>query len=114
MSANIPPDDRLARAEAALRGLPMPDGPSEESLARALAVARAAEGRPDVVPWTWRRTMISTLKIAAAVVAAGGLFYVARSPVAEATAFAEAAQKLHDAHTLTYNSISTVEGAPRR
>ncbi len=71
MSANIPPDDRLSRAEAALRGMPVSDGPSEESLTRALAVARAAEGKPDVIPWTWRRAMLSTFKIAAAVVAAG-------------------------------------------
>ena len=56
--------------------------------------------------------MFSTLKIAAALIAAGGLFLVARPP--RATAFAEAAQKLHDAHTLTYSAIATVEGLPRR
>ncbi|HEY2157439.1 MAG TPA: DUF2092 domain-containing protein [Isosphaeraceae bacterium] len=110
MSANITPDDRLARAEAALRDVPIPDGPSEESLARALAVARAAEGRPDVVPWTWRRAMLSTLKIAAALAAVGGVLYVARPPAA--TAFEEVAQKLHNAHTLAYNAVTTVEGAP--
>jgi outer membrane lipoprotein-sorting protein len=110
MSANIPPDDRLARAEAALRGLPVPEGPSEESLARALAVARAAEGKPDVIPWTWRRAMLSTLKIAAAVVAAGSLLFVARPP--KATAFEEVAQKLHDARTMVYRATSTNEGAP--
>jgi outer membrane lipoprotein-sorting protein len=110
MSANITPDDRLARAEAALRDLAVPDGPSEESLARALAVARAAEGRPDVVPWTWRRAMLSTLKVAAALVAASGLLYVARPP--KATAFEEVAQKLHDARTIVYRSTATVESAP--
>jgi outer membrane lipoprotein-sorting protein len=110
MSANIPPDDRLARAEAALRDVPMPDGPSEESLARALAVARAAGGKPGVVPWTWRRAMLSTLKVAAALVAASGVLYVARPP--KATAFEEVAQKLHDARTMVYRATSINEGAP--
>ena len=52
--------------------------------------------------------MLVTMKIAAAaMVAAGGLFYVAFGPSIEKTAFAEAAQKLRDAHTLVYRT--TVE-----
>ncbi len=47
--------------------------------------------------------MLVTMRIAAAVLMAlGGLFYVAFFPSTEATAFAEVAQKLRDAHTLTY------------
>jgi len=48
--------------------------------------------------------MLAAIKVAAAVlVTAGGLFYVAFVPKAEANrAFAEAARKLRDAHTLAY------------
>ncbi len=114
MSATPPhiPDDPLARAEAALRRSASAEGPSEESLARALAVARAAEGRPGAVPFSRRRLVMSSLKIAAALVAAGGLFYVARPPKASATAFEVVAQKLHDAQTIVYRATATVEGAP--
>lgn len=109
---NVPPDDRLARAEAALRRSADEEGPSEASLARALAAARAAEGRAVPIVSSRRRFVMSTLKIAAAVVAAGGLFHAARPPMASATAFEEVAQKLHDAHTIVYRATSTVEGAP--
>jgi outer membrane lipoprotein-sorting protein len=55
-----------------------------------------------------RRTMLVTMRIAAAaLVTAGGLFYSAVVPSTEAAAFAEVAQKLRDAHTLAYRS--TVE-----
>jgi outer membrane lipoprotein-sorting protein len=51
--------------------------------------------------------MLVTLRIAAAaLVAAGGLFYFAVFPPKEATAFAEVAQRLRNAHTLAYR-IST-------
>jgi len=48
--------------------------------------------------------MLAAIKVAAAVlVTAGGLFYMAFVPKAEANrAFAEAARKLRDAHTLAY------------
>jgi outer membrane lipoprotein-sorting protein len=47
--------------------------------------------------------MLVTMKIAAAaLVTVGGLFYFAVVPSTEATAFAEVAQKLRDAHTLAY------------
>jgi outer membrane lipoprotein-sorting protein len=51
--------------------------------------------------------MLVTLKIAAAaLVAAGGLFYVVLVPRVEATAFAEAVQKLRNAHTLAYRTTT--------
>jgi outer membrane lipoprotein-sorting protein len=50
-----------------------------------------------------RITMPATLKIAAAVlVAVGGFFYFSLIPSIEARAFAEAAQQLRNAHTLSY------------
>jgi outer membrane lipoprotein-sorting protein len=54
--------------------------------------------------------MIATLKVAAAVVAAGGLLLVARPP--RATAFEEVARKLHEAHTIVYRATSTLEDVP--
>jgi len=52
--------------------------------------------------------MFAAIKIAAAVlVTAGGLFYFAVVPSAEATVkFAEVAQKLRDAHTLAYRTTT--------
>jgi outer membrane lipoprotein-sorting protein len=48
-----------------------------------------------------------TMKIAAAALAAaGGFFYFAVVPSTEATAFAEVAQKLRDAHTLAYRGTT--------
>jgi outer membrane lipoprotein-sorting protein len=51
--------------------------------------------------------VLAALKLAAAVlVAAGGIAYLAAPPSAEATAFAEVAQKLREAHSLTYTTAS--------
>ena len=58
-------------------------------------------------PLPRRRTMLMTMKIAAAaLVAAGGWFYFAVVPSREASAFAEVAQKLRDAHTLSYRTTT--------
>jgi outer membrane lipoprotein-sorting protein len=53
------------------------------------------------------------LKVAAAVVVAGGLVHVARPPKASATVFEEVARKLRDAHTIVYRATSTLEGEPK-
>ncbi len=55
--------------------------------------------------------MIMTMKIAAAaLLAAGGWFYFAFVPSNEASAFAEVAQRLHDAHTLVYRTTTESPG----
>jgi outer membrane lipoprotein-sorting protein len=114
MSANppSPTDDPLTRAEAALQRTPVPEGPSEETLARTLAALRAAASEPKITLVLRRRTMLAALKIAAAVlVAAGGLFYVASGPpVATPMAFAEVAQTLREARTLAYRMSMQVPG----
>ena len=111
MSATPPdpePDDRLARAEAVLRDAPVPEGPGADVIARTRAALRTAADRPTFIPFPWRRTMLTLLKLtAASLAAAAGLSYLAFLPRAEATVtFAEVAQKLHDAHTLSFR-IST-------
>ena len=54
--------DRLARAEAAFRAAPVPEGPSEDLVARTRAALRDAEDRPDIIPAkTRRRPMITML-----------------------------------------------------
>jgi outer membrane lipoprotein-sorting protein len=90
----------------------MPDGPSEETRARTLAALRAAAARPDVLPLFRRRTMLTPLKIAAAVLLTGaGLFYWTTAPQVVATvAFAEVAEKLRDAHTLSFLTTTQVPG----
>ena len=98
------PDDPLARAAAALRGAPVPDGPPDATIARTLAALRTAAAGPDVTPRSRRTTMIAALKIAAAaLVAVGGLsYFVGSPPVGAPAAFAAVAQKLRDARTLAY------------
>ncbi len=96
------PDDPLASAEAALRRTTVPEGPSQAIVARTLAALRA-KTESDRNPLPWRRKMLLTMKIAATVlVTVSGLLYVTFFPSTEATAFAEVAQKLRDAHTLAY------------
>jgi outer membrane lipoprotein-sorting protein len=82
----------------------VPEGPPEAIVALTLA-ALEAKANLDRIPLTRRRTMLMTMKIAAAaLVTAGGWFYFAVAPSTEATAFGEAVQKLRDAHTLTYRT----------
>lgn len=59
--------------------------------------------------------MLTPIRIAAAVVTtAVGVLYVTLGPPPEAgAAFAEAAQKLHDAHTLTYRMTVEISGQAR-
>ncbi len=109
MSTIPPPDDALGQAEAALRRVPIPDGPSPETISRTLA-ALAARTSAGGNPISKRKAMTTGIKIAAAVlVTAGGVIYFAIAPTAKATAvFAEMAQKLSKAHTLAYRM--TTEG----
>ena len=99
------PDDPVARAEAAFLRTPVPDGPSPEVIARTLA-ALTAKTDQKTTPWIRRNTILATLRIAAAaLVAAGGSAYFALHPSAEATEFAATAQKLREAHSLSYTAI---------
>jgi outer membrane lipoprotein-sorting protein len=100
----VPPDDPLARAEDALRRAPVPEGPPDETVARTLAALRAAADGPGKAPFPWRRTMGLILKMAAAaLVAAGGLFYLGGpGPAGASMVFAEVAGRLRDAQTLSY------------
>ncbi len=100
-----PPIDRLARAEAALRDEPSPAGPSVDLIARTRAALRDADDHASHNPKPRRRPMIVMLKYAAAALlalATAGLPYLATAPRAGASPFAEAAEKLRDAHTLSY------------
>ncbi len=108
--STIPPtssrDDPIARAEAAFRRISVPDGPSREVVARTLE-ALAAKAEQRTTPEMRRRIMFATMRIAAAaVVAAVGFAYFALFPSAEATAFAVMAQKLREAHSLSYTSTT--------
>jgi outer membrane lipoprotein-sorting protein len=110
---NVPhdPDDLLARATAALRDTPVPDGPSEATVERTLAALRAAADRPQVEPGARKRLMFTLSKVAAAVLlAVAGAYYVAVPHPATANTFAEMAAKLHAAHTMTYRQAMQTPG----
>lgn len=107
------PLDRLARAEAALKGSPSPEGPSPELVARTLAAIRDADARPALNPRTRRNPMLAMFKVAAAAVLAlsAGVAYLISPRVEATTAFAEAAEKLRDARTLSYVCKTTMQAA---
>jgi outer membrane lipoprotein-sorting protein len=98
-------DDLLDRAVSALlRTTSMADGPSEETIARTLAALEVASNSPEITRSHRRRTMYAVLKLAAAVLAAGGgLFYFGGNHLAGApVSFEEVAQKLQNAHSFAY------------
>lgn len=97
------PDDLLSRAVDAMRDGPVPEGPSEVTVARTLA-ALAAAGRPEVPVFRRRKPMIAFLKIAAMVVAAaGGLAYLAAPPPGGTlVAFAATVRTLREAQGYSY------------
>ncbi len=105
MSTIPPSDDSLSEAEACLRRIQIPPGPSEETVGRTLAALQAKK-RSKGNLLSRRNLMTTSIKIAAAVlVTAGGLIYFAVAPPVKATtAFAEMAQKLSKAHTLSYRT----------
>jgi outer membrane lipoprotein-sorting protein len=109
MNVVPPSDDPLDHAEEALRRTLIPDGPPQETISRTLA-ALNAKTFSSATPFLSSTTVKSALKVAAAVlVAAGGVLYFALAPTAKATtAFAELAQKLRNAHTLSHRM--TIEG----
>jgi outer membrane lipoprotein-sorting protein len=87
----------------------MVDGPSTQTLDRALAALDAAASFSKNRVAFRRKTMFALLKMAAAVlIAAGSLFYFGgRYLVGAPVAFEEVAQKLENAHTLSY--VMTME-----
>jgi len=95
------PTELLIRAEAALRNVPVPPGPSDATVARTLAALAAAEVRPNRPPEK-RRTMSRMLHLAAAiVVAAGGVLYLGYVLTGPSVAFADVAKKIQEAETFT-------------
>jgi outer membrane lipoprotein-sorting protein len=114
MGANFTPgstgdDDLLARALAALRRTSIADGPSTQTVDQTLAALDAAASSSKTRFVFRRKIMFSMLKIAAALlIAAGSLFYLGGPYLVGASvAFEEVAQKLQNAHTLSY--VMTME-----
>ncbi len=107
-----PSDDVLARAAGALRRMPVTEGPSEVVLSRILAALHAASGpRPPVPPR--RRIAPWAMQSAAAAVVVASLCYIVAAWLSRPVlAFAEVAQKLRDARTLTYRTTLQIAGLP--
>src|SRR5271157_5564230 len=99
----------LTHATAALQRTPMVDGPSTQTLDQTLAALDAAVNSPRPLSAFRRKTMFALLKMAAAVlIVAGTLFYFGGPYLVGASvAFEEVAQKLQNAHTLSY--VMTME-----
>jgi outer membrane lipoprotein-sorting protein len=102
------PDDLLTRAEAALRRLTVPEGPSRDAVMRSLTVLHAASGLSPPVPRRrWRAMRFAAAVMAAAICCAAGIWLLR-----PATAFGEVARKLRDARTLTYRTTMQIAGQP--
>jgi outer membrane lipoprotein-sorting protein len=107
------PDDLLARAEEALRRAPVPDGPSEEAVARVLTALAQASTGPRVPRGRGRKPIRWLGRVAALLVLSAGLFYAAGSWLLRpGLAFGEVTRKLHDARTLSYRMTMELPGAP--
>ena len=114
MGANFTPgspggDDLLARATAALQHTPMIDGPSTQTMDQTLAALDAAASSSKTRFAFRRKIMFTLLKTAAVVfISAGSLFYLGGPYLVGApVAFEAVAQKLQNAHTLSY--VMTME-----
>jgi hypothetical protein len=104
-----PPDDLLARAEEAVRRAPVPDGPSEEALARVLTALARADAGHRIAPRRGRWLP----RVAAMLVLSAGLLYAAGSWLLRpGLAFAEVTRRLHDARTLTYRMTTEWPNVP--
>ena len=107
MSDHPPVDGPLDRALDALRSTPTPEGPSAETLDRALAAALAASAPR---PRNRRTLMFTTLKLAAAaLIGAFALSHLATPPAGAASPYTEAARKLRAARTLSFVSTYTFD-----
>src|SRR5262245_7268998 len=96
-------DNRLARALAALRDRPVPDGPPADTRQRTLAALHAAGAAPS--PLKKRRKVMKLVLTPAAVLflVLGALFYaVGPFNGVVPVAFAEAVEKLQNARSLAY------------
>ena len=115
MSAITPdpePDDRLVRAEAVLRDAPVPEGPAADVIARTRAALRTAANRP-TFPISLEKTHADHVEVNSSRSSGSRRRAVVPRfvPRAEATVtFAEVAQKLHDAHTLSFRISAQMPG----
>ncbi len=118
-SPPVPPsddDDPVARATDALRRVPVPDGPSPETVDRTLAALREADAGPVIIPRPRRRIMFTILKTAGAILAtaAGVAYFAVFPPAAARSEFTDVALKLRDAQTLSlrHTQTMTIAGQP--
>ncbi|HTQ40672.1 MAG TPA: hypothetical protein VMJ32_16740 [Pirellulales bacterium] len=114
MSDHQNQNDEISKAVMALQELPVPEGPSPETVSRTLAALRAAADRPQSIPLfcpintlRWAVQATALLGIAAAVLV---MCLVFSNLGGGSVAFAQVAQKLHDAFTLSYDSTITSPG----
>jgi outer membrane lipoprotein-sorting protein len=105
---SLAPDDPIDRAADALRRTAIPDGPSDETIARTLAALRAAS-EAKTIPFYRRKPMRYAWKIAVAGLLAAGVavYFTGILPLRSPLAFAEVAAKLRDSRTLTCKSTTT-------
>lgn len=113
----LPPDDRLTAAAAALKDAGIADGPSDELVRRTLQALLAEQdssphaSRTLIFPRKRRQVMLTLLKLTAAAVLAAGTLFLANwsTPLA----FAEVAETLRQAHSLSYRMTVEVPELPR-
>lgn len=109
------PSEAVDRAVEALRGISVPDGPSPATVARTLEAVRAADNQQSSIlveritnmPWTSKAAALFSMAACGLV-----LYALFADPFGGSVAFADVAQKLREAKTLTYLTTTEVEGQP--
>jgi outer membrane lipoprotein-sorting protein len=107
-------DALLDRVTAAVRDLPVPDGPDEQTLTGTLAALRAAQTFP--IHQNRKRHMKPLIKLAiAACVAliAGVVFFVAEPFSPKTLAFAKVLEQVQQAKSLQFHSTITIKLADK-
>src|SRR5215208_7021519 len=100
------PDDLLERATAALRDLPMPDGPPAQVLEQTLNKIRATQSA------RWRLTMKSLVKLSMAAVIAVlflGLFFWSNPPWGAHVAFADVIERVKQAKAVRFKFDNVIQ-----
>ncbi|MFO0890901.1 MAG: hypothetical protein U0790_17380 [Isosphaeraceae bacterium] len=97
-------ESRYQRALAALKATAVPEGPSEDLVARSLAAMETSATPRSNTTRHWRRIVFTASKYAAVFLAAAAGWFLAANPLLRGApvSFEEVAAKLRQAHTLAY------------
>src|SRR5215207_3513821 len=105
-------DALLDRVTTAVRDMPIPDGPDEQTLSGTLAALRAAQMSqpPGPIPISRKSKMKPVLKlaIAACIALIAGVVFLVVEPFSQGLAFAKVLEQVKQAKSLQFNATMKV------